>query len=400
LKLIPPRPAPGALSLGTANALFFTVSLLAIAIVPLAPIYTQRFDLSKLQTGAIFAAASLTTVIISVPAGMLSDRFGATALTRASAALLCLSALGQAVAVDFWSLLAARAVFGLAYGVAWTAGVAFVAGLVSVERRAAVLGALVPVSGLANMVGPALAGLAADRAGLAVPFIALAIVAAFVFLALSKQARLPAPPPAPESLRLTARAMLGDQLVFAGLILMVLGGVISTALNLLAPLQLRENGLSPSAIGLVFSAGSALFIAVSAIVARLGSRPATPVVAGAGSLLQGLVLLLGVASASTAALACLIGLRSLVWAGASTIAYAIGTAGAARAGLPRGTVIGLMNVVWGVASLVSPLVAGALAQSVGERPVYVLLAALSTLAGVQLLAAPLRSRRQLPREAR
>jgi MFS family permease len=398
LRLSPSRSPQRGAPLVAADALFFTVSLLAIAIVPLMPIYTERFSLSKLEAGSLFAAASLTTVVVSVPAGMLADRFGATALTRISAALVCVSAVGHAVAVDFWSLLAARALFGCAYGVAWTAGVAYLAGSVVPARRAAVLGALVPISGVANMVGPAVAGFAADRFGLGVPFLAVAGAAGIVFFALAAEPAADPAPLASESLRATARGMLGDHLVRAGLTLMILGGVVSTALNLLAPLQLRENGLSPGMIGIVFSAGSALFVGVSAVVAHLGSRPATPTIAGAGSMLQGAILVIGVASGSTAALTCLIVLRSLVWAGASTIAYAIGTTGAARAGLPRGTVIGLMNVAWGAASFISPLLAGELAQVIGERPVYALLAVLTTAAGFGLLAQQARDRGRRSRQ--
>src|SRR6266849_7049419 len=94
LRLSPSRSPQRGAALVAADALFFTVSLLAIAIVPLMPIYTERFSLSKLEAGSLFAAASLTTVVVSVPAGMLADRFGATALTRISAALLCVSAVG------------------------------------------------------------------------------------------------------------------------------------------------------------------------------------------------------------------------------------------------------------------------------------------------------------------
>jgi predicted MFS family arabinose efflux permease len=45
----------------------------------------------------------------------------------------------QGLAGNFWSLLAGRAVFGVAFALAWTAGLAFLSES-SVRRRSAVLG--------------------------------------------------------------------------------------------------------------------------------------------------------------------------------------------------------------------------------------------------------------------
>ena len=44
------------------------------SLVPLVPTYSDRFDLSKLEAGVLLAAASLTILLASIPATMLSDR--------------------------------------------------------------------------------------------------------------------------------------------------------------------------------------------------------------------------------------------------------------------------------------------------------------------------------------
>jgi len=74
-----------------------------------------------------------------------------------------------------------------------------------------------------------------------------------------------------EALRL-ARA---DELVLAGIAIIVLIGLVGGGVNLLVPLQLRENAISAAQIGLLFSVASAVYTVVSAGVARLGARSAT-----------------------------------------------------------------------------------------------------------------------------
>ena len=71
-------------------ALIFLDEVALLALVPLLPSYTRAYHLSSVQAGALLAAASLAIVVASVPAGRLSDRFGArrvtlAALTRRSA---------------------------------------------------------------------------------------------------------------------------------------------------------------------------------------------------------------------------------------------------------------------------------------------------------------------------
>ena len=48
-----------------------------------------------------------------------------------------------------------------------------------------------------------------------------------------------------------------DELVLAGIAIIVLIGLVGGGVNLLVPLQLRENGVSAGEIGLLFSAASA-----------------------------------------------------------------------------------------------------------------------------------------------
>jgi MFS family permease len=156
-------------------------------------------------------------------------------------------------------------------------------------------------------------------------------------------------------------------------------------INLLVPLELRHNGFSSSSLGLVLSGSSAIFVLGSAVVTRLGSRAVTLGVAGAAALLYGASSLIPVASASSAALVAFLLVRSPFWAALSTLAYPLGGLGADRADVGRGAVMGLMNLVWGAAASLAPIVAGALAETIGEQWVFAALVACALGTGVWLL---------------
>src|SRR3984885_1619601 len=124
------------------------------ALVPVMPVYAHRFGLSGFQQGLVLGATGLATLAVSVPAGTLSDRFGARRITLAAGLLMAVATLGQAPAGSFPALLAARLAFGAGYGVVWTAGLCW---LVEVAGPST-LGGSVARAGVGGVAGPAASG--------------------------------------------------------------------------------------------------------------------------------------------------------------------------------------------------------------------------------------------------
>jgi MFS family permease len=371
--------------------LIVVAELVLQSILPLTPTFTARFELSTVEAGWLLAAASVAALVVSVPSGLLSDRLGPRRITIAATWLLAASALAQGLAGDFWVLLLARLGFGAAFGGIWTAGLAWLADSVPLGRRSAVLAACMTVAGVGAAAGPAYAGLLAEHVSLGTPFLLTAGAAAAIGLALL----LPVAGAASfESghVRLleTVSVARRERRILGAAAMILLAGVVASAVGLLVPLRLGDNGLSSGAIGVAFSVSAALFTLVSAFVARCGERAVrTHVVASALVALAG-ALTIVIASASTPAVLAFVLLRAPCFAILFTLAYPLAALGAHRAALGRGAILGFLNVTWGFATLVGPLAGAGIAQVAGERVVYGLLVGVCLGAASILLVRPAR----------
>ena len=366
-------------------ALILLETLVWIAMVPLAPTFADEFGLNGVETGMILAAASLAALVVAFPLGVLADRLGARRVTIVSAVLFTLATLGQGLASEFWTLLLARAAFGVAFGAVWGAGTAWLSDSLAAERRTGALGAATTVAGIGFTLGPVLAGVLADRYDTGTPFLVAAVGAAAVTVALVVAAPFAAPSPPRQHLRELLDVARRDTLVLAGIAIIVLIGLVGGGVNLLVPLQLKENGVSAAEIGLLFSAASAIYTVVSAIVARLGDRAATLKVGGVAALLTGLSIVLVLVSGSTPAAVAFVLLRAPPWSTMDTIIYPLAAAGAHRSSLGRGSVMGLVMLGWAVASTIGPLLAGGVADAFGARAAYALMVVWCALFGLWLL---------------
>jgi MFS family permease len=378
-------------------ALIFVAEVLLQAFVPLTPTFTDRFSLTKVEAGALLAAASLSSVVVSIPIGLLADRIGARRVTVAATVLLAVSAIGQGLAGGFWLLFVSRATFGVAFGMIWTAGLAWLSDATPARQRAGALAACMTVAGAGAVAGPTFAGVLADHFGVATPFVIAALAAVAIGTVLLRIEPGQAAEHERTDLLAAARAARHDRWILGGVSIMAFAGIVASAVNLLVPLRLGENGLSASSIGLAFSAAACVFTILSAGLARLGSRAVSAKAAGAAVLFLGGALVLPIVSSSTPALVGFILLRTPAFAVLFTIVYPLGAAGAHRAGIGRGAVMAFLNVAWGVATLVGPLAGGALAQTFGERFTYALLAGSCLVAGVFILGAL--ARRAAPEKA-
>ncbi len=353
------------------------------AIVPLIPEFAHRFSLSPLESGFLLASASVAILVVSIPAGVVGERFGVRRVTLVALAVIALSDAGQGVAGTFWELVAARLLFGVGFGALWTTGLAWLSEATG-EHRSKALALTVTTAGVGNVAGPAFAGALVDRYGLAAPFAVAAAVTAVLVAALALETSGTGHRDAIEGIPGGGAvvAAMRDRLVVASLVLMALGGMLGGAVNLLVPLELHRAGVSAAGIGAAFAASAILFIASSAVVAHIGDRAVRAGVGAAACAAAAAILLIPLASTSAASVVTFLLARGPVAAVLYTVTFPLGALGGREAGIGVGTVAALLNIVWAASMLVAPIAAGAVSQAAGDRAAYAAVAALSVAVAV------------------
>jgi len=364
--LAPPRPASSLFRL-LVYALVLASSSAQFAIVPIMPTYAHRFGLSGFQQGMVLGATGIATLAVSVPAGALSDRFGARRLTLWAGLLMAIAILAQALAGDFPALLASRLVFGIGYGVVWTAGLSWLAE--TVPARPGLAGS-VASAGVGGVAGPAAAGALVQYFGLATPWLVTAAGFAVITIALGLL-RMPARRSGPAvSAAASLRAAAADRNTICAAAAIVTAGVTTGVSALLVPAQLHAAGASPGRIGLDFSIAGMLFVAASALTASAGRRAVRTRVICGGMLALAVALApaaLTVAPLALVAMLCVTtAARSVLW----TVSYPLAAEGARQSSAGLGVVVGLLNGIWAATTVLGPLAAGLAAGHLSPRAVF------------------------------
>lgn len=366
--------------------LLFVCEVAWLSMIPLGPRFAEEFDLTKVQTGALLAAPGIAIVAVSLPVGLLTDRLGARRLTVASSVMLVLTCLAQGLAPGYEALLVSRVLFGVSMGAIWTAAVALLSTSATGSARTAALGGTMTTAAAASVTGPVLAGALADAIGLRAPFLLMAGLAlvptALLTLERGESTWITHRRPLREALTVARR----DAAMLGAITLMLLIGVVNGSVNLLAPLELRANGLSAGEIGLWFSISSVVFFVGTIAATRLGRSRDLLGLAGVAAACYGAWLIVPLSSGATAALLVFLVARAPFWATCSTLAYPLGGVGASRTAIGHGAVMGLLNLSWGLANTIGPLLAGAVADAAGLRVAYLPALALAAASAVFILA--------------
>jgi MFS family permease len=366
------------------------------ALVPVMPAYAHRLGLSGFQQGEVLGAPGLAALAVCLPAGTLSDRFGARRMTLCAGALMAVGTLVQALAGNIAVLLAARLLFGAGYGVVWTAGLCWLAA----AGGASTIGGSVTSGGIGGVLGPAVSGVLVQRFGLGVPWLLAAAGFAVITVGLALvrtsgeaagEATVAAAPPG-GSLRTAAR---NRGFVWAGAAV-ITAGLTNGVCSLLAPAELHAAGASTARIGLDFAIAGVVFAIGSALTAGAGRRALTVVVICGGMLAEAAAFSLTVVSTTTLAVVAMLfvvtAARSVLW----TVSYPLAATSAEQDGMGLGATVGLLNGIWAATAVVGPLAAGGVAEHLSARVAFAL-TGISCIATLCLAAATSRTRTQAAR---
>lgn len=158
-------------------------------ISPILPLYADGFGVSTAMIGATVTAFGLARLVTNVPAGVVADRRGRRVLLVGGPLVTAVGMLGSGLSETIWVLLAFRFVAGLGSGLYMTGAQIYLLDIAGPDQRGRFIatnqGALLVGVGF----GPALGGLLADAYGLAMPFYVVAFAA--LLTALYGYLRLP-----------------------------------------------------------------------------------------------------------------------------------------------------------------------------------------------------------------
>jgi MFS family permease len=168
-----------------------------------------------------------------------------------------------------------------------------------------------------------------------------------------------------------------DRRVAAGMWLTTLPSVLYGTMAVLGPLRLDELGASTAAIAAAFLVGAALEAAVAPVIGRLADRRGRLLPSVIGVAGGALTMLLLPWPEHAWLLAALIALAGPAIGILYTPAMAMLSDGAETFGVAQGFAFALVNLAWGIGQAVGDAGSARLADAVGDRVPYLVLAGVS-----------------------
>jgi predicted MFS family arabinose efflux permease len=375
-----------------AGATLLVDGALYLAIVPLLPELTRRFDLSAPGAAALLAVYPLVVLVVSLLSASLVERISPRTLIVAANAALLGSTLLFAFAPTALVLGLARAGQGIAGGIAYTAGLGWIGSITPSPERGASAGRTMTMTSLGTVIGPGIGALAgATSMELAFSLVA-AGAAATTVLALATSSTLAAPVAREAESSSLVRA-IRHPLVVAAVLAGLMPGFAAAALELLLPLRLGGLGSSATVIGAALVVGAALSTAVSPragrAIDRLGSRP---VLIGIGALFAALALIAIPLAGSRAGLLVTLTILSPAVMSCLIVMTKLAADGADAAGVSITAATAWTGISWPLGAIVGPNLAGLLQDAAGLRVALAAVGALC-LALVAACVATTRPRR-------
>lgn len=365
------------------------IDLLGFGIIlPVLPIYAERFDASPTQIGLLVASFSLAQFACAPLLGRWSDRVGRKPVLLVSLVGTAVGSLLTGVANALPLLFVGRILDG-ASGASVSVAQGAVTDLAGPQERPRLLGLLGAAFGVGFVLGPAVGGLA-SLVGPRVPFFvaaalaaANAVVAAFRLPETRRPAAVassaaPLPPLSTSARRLLARLAV---------VAFVAGAAFAGFEATFALLTQERFGLGEAGVAFLFVViGIALVLVQGGLVYRVTARlgAATTLRAGLAGNAVGLLAL----AAATSWPLLLVAVLLLV-VGQGLVAPALSTVVANTAPDDRrGSALGVQQSAGALARVIGPAAAGALFQHVGIAAPYLVGAALVGVALLVLLSLP------------
>lgn len=365
----------------TATGLIALDTILFTMVVPALPEFAERDGFSNAVAALIFAAFPVGQLVTAVIAASLVERVGRRPLMIVAPVALSAATLAFAVATGPAALAGARLAQGAAAGLVWTAGLAAISDVYPADQLGFRIGLAETAGGAVGLAGPLVGGAMIHAVGTTATFALAAILPALAVvptLLVPETRTTSGEPPAlfPALRRVAALPRARAAIIsLAGL------AAVLALMEPLLPLDLDQRlGLSPFAIGLVFSAGLLAYFASVPPAGRWSDRRGRrlPTIVG-GLLVAGALPFTAVGPAWSVALAFAVVGAGLAGLGASSGALMVEAVDEAGMAGRYGLSSALLTIVFSMGYAVGPLF-GAAASATLPFVATTTLAGLGTLA--------------------
>jgi DHA1 family multidrug resistance protein-like MFS transporter len=151
-------------------------------ISPVLPLFAAKFGVGSAAIGLTLSSFALARLILNIPLGILSDRYGRRLLLVSGPLVTGIGMVGSGFAVGIVDLLAWRFVAGAGSAMYMTGAQIYLTDISNPTNRARFIGTNQGALLLGVSIGPAVGGLLAEFWGLRAPFIVTGIAALFAMV--------------------------------------------------------------------------------------------------------------------------------------------------------------------------------------------------------------------------
>ena len=174
---------------------------------PVLPVYARRFGVSLAAVGVTVAVFGLARLLLNMPLGALSDRWGRRFLLVGGPLVVSISMVGSGLAGGIVSLTAWRFVAGAGSAMYMTGALVYLTDISTLANRGRMIGFNQGALLFGQSIGPGLGGIIAEQFGIRAPFFfiagatLLAGIYGFVRLEETRPETAPLPDPGMTALR-------------------------------------------------------------------------------------------------------------------------------------------------------------------------------------------------------
>ncbi len=232
-------------------------------IAPVLPLFAREFGVGTAVIGLTLAVFGLARLILNVPLGVLSDRYGRRVLLVGGPIVTAVGMVGSGFAPSIEALLVWRFIAGAGSSMYMTGAMVYLTDISTSETRARFIGTNQGALLIGTAIGPAVGGIVAEYWGLRAPF--HVVGAAALFAAVYAWARLPetrglSVPAVPTRQRASGdrsdwmTMVLSRDFFAVGFVTLVIFLTRTGSRQTLVPLLGEDTlGLSPGELGAIFT---------------------------------------------------------------------------------------------------------------------------------------------------